>query len=158
MARKVNYKEGDCFSVPIVSGGYARGVVCRSGHGGLLYGLFFPPICGTLSELSVDEQLVPDYAIYRCICGDRAFRKNEWKVIGGVSNWSRAEWTLPRFLKWDEDDKKGWLAEYDEETLNIKAIIPITELTEDMHDYPKDSVLGYKLVEKRLSQLLSNES
>lgn len=41
--RKLNYKEGDWFAVPLGGAGYALGLVARVGRRGVTFGYFFGP-------------------------------------------------------------------------------------------------------------------
>lgn len=96
-AKRLPYREGSVFLVPLRSGGFGRGVVARSGpRGKLLLGYFFGP------KLEAEETslggLRPEDAVLRLRFGDLGLFRGEWKVIGQVVPWSRADWPIPEFL------------------------------------------------------------
>src|SRR5262249_24112871 len=102
---KLPYREGTVFLVPLRTGGYARGVVARSGpKGKVLFGYFFGP------RLSVPEvnalALDPSKAILRAMFGDLGLIKKEWPIVGWVDGWDRSRWPMPDFVRRDPSGKK----------------------------------------------------
>ncbi len=65
MAKSLNYSEGDCISIPLREGGYARGVVARMNGSGIIFGYFFGPFIENESDLAVYEGLVPGNEVLR---------------------------------------------------------------------------------------------
>ena len=96
-AKRLPYREGSVFLVPLRPGGFGRGVVARCGpRGKVLLGYFFGP---TVEEELVSLQgLRPENAILRIRFGDYASFRGQWKVIGEIAPWCRADWPIPEFL------------------------------------------------------------
>jgi hypothetical protein len=96
-AKRLPYREGSVFLVPLRSGRLGRGVVARSGpRGKLLLGYFFGP------KLEVGQAplggLRPEDAVLIVRFGDLGLFRGEWKVIGQIEPWSRSDWPIPEFL------------------------------------------------------------
>ena len=141
------------FVLPLRSGGYARGVVARSGRRGkVLLGYFFGPKI-ELDQASV-EGIRPEDAVLRVRFGDFDLFRGNWKVIGQVSPWSRADWPIPQFL-WqdllrrspdkiiiytDDDFDKGGIGREE----SPETIPP---------DLRRDGMLGSGVVEIELTEL-----
>ncbi len=96
-AKRLPYKEGSVFLVPLRSGGHGCGVVARTGpRGKVLLGYFFGP---KLRDERVSfDGLRPGDAILRLRFGDLGLFRGEWKVIGEIVPWSRDHWPIPEFL------------------------------------------------------------
>ncbi|WP_218420071.1 Imm26 family immunity protein [Alteromonas lipotrueae] len=155
MAKSLNYSEGDCISIPLREGGYARGVVVRMNGSGIIFGYFFGPLVVNESDLAVDETLVPGREILRGQFGDLGLLENEWKVIGRLGGFDRKEWSMPKFLRWEEGEATGVLCTYDENSLEpiLEDVITIDDI--DTKSYPVDRLMGYGSVEIRLTKLLA---
>lgn len=154
MGRKINYSEGDCFSIPLRNGGYALGVVARMDGDGIVFSYFFGPKIDEFVDLNIND-LSPKKAILSGQVGDLGLLNLEWKVIGKIPNWSRKEWAMPSFLRFDEGDSIGFLSKYDENTLKFISELKIQLSKINTRDFPKDSLMGYGFVEIKLTKLLS---
>jgi hypothetical protein len=156
MVKKINYSEGDCFSIPLREGGFARGVVARMNEEGIVFGYFFGPKIEEFTGLYVDD-LRPEQAILSGQFGDLGLLNEEWKVIGKVPDWSRGRWAMPSFLRFNEGVSTGFLSTYDEDSLKCinEKKIKLSEI--NVRDFPKDSVMGYGFVEIKLTKLLSTQ-
>ena len=165
--RKINYKEGDCFSVPLrvgedyaptgERGGYARGVVVRMDGRGGVFGCFFGPKVKRIGQVRVDGDLIPDNAVYSTIFGDLGLLEEKWNIIGSIPDWSRDKWPMPQvFLHHDfVDEEIGFLRVYDEDTLDFvgEQKVSLSEIDADIH--PRDGDDGYGAVEIVLTRLLA---
>jgi len=67
--KRLSYREGTWFAVPLKDGGYAAGVVARVGRRGVLFGYFFGPRRPAAPSLSDLEGLTPNNAVL-AIVGD----------------------------------------------------------------------------------------
>jgi immunity protein 26 of polymorphic toxin system len=154
--KKINFSEGDCFSIPLRDGGFARGVVTRMDGKGGIFGYFFSPRIEKFTDISITKDLYPEKAIFAGQFGDLGLINGEWKVIGQVSEWSRTKWTMPSFfLRMEKGDPKGFLSAYDEDTLKCigEQEVQISEI--DIQEFPEDGLMGYGFVEIRLTKILS---
>jgi hypothetical protein len=152
--KKINYSEGSCFSIPLREGGYARGVVTRMDSDGTIFGYFFGPKIGRISEVCVDANLCPDQAVFCGRFGDLGLLNEEWQVIGNIQNWSREKWSMPPFLRFEEGSLTGFLSTYGEDFLDFINEREVDLSTINVGDLPKDSVMGYGFVEIKLTKLL----
>ncbi len=155
MKKKINYAEGDCFSVPLRNGGFAVGVVARMDGGGGIFGYFFGPRFADVKQINVLD-LSPEDNILIGMCGDLGLIKNEWVVVGRIPNWSRQQWAMPKFIRGDKDDLKLILSTYDENSLDLISEIEVEASEISFLDYPPDRLMGYGAVEIRLTKLLSD--
>ncbi len=154
MGKKINYSEGDCFSIPLRGEGFARGVIARMNGRGTVFGYFFGPKIADLADVCVGD-LCPEQAIFSGQFGDLGLLNGEWTVIGRVPDWSREKWRFPSFLRFDEGSPTGFLSTYDEDSLQCinEQKIKLSEI--DVRDYPEDSLMGYGFVEIKLAKLLT---
>ena len=149
------YSEGTVFLVPLRNGGFARGVVARaSNEGKAIFGYFFGPRLSSMSAELIEE-IHPSSAIMRIMFGDLGLINGEWKIIGTVPNWDRAEWRMPDFVRKDLlGRRKPILVHYsDDDPLTVEA----EYLIDDDSGYEVDSLSGYGAVEIKLTKLLCPE-
>ena len=150
---KLPYSEGSAFLVPLRTGGYARGVVARSGPNGKgLLGYFFgprlsSPDCGTLGDLH------PEDALLRIRFGDLGLIKGKWPICGHIPGWRRIDWPMPDFVRRDPlDNLKPRLVRYsDMDPMRIEGEYQI----DDDRGLATDGSYGYGAVEIELTKLLS---
>lgn len=148
-----NYVEGDCFAVPLRSGGYACGAVARANGEGIVFGYFFGPMIPLLEQAQIAQSLTPQYAILCGKFGDLGLMKGDWKIIGRLHSWSRKEWPIPPFLRCDRGATHGSVSYYDEDTLGFLREERVDLADANLQRLPKDSVMGYGFVELRLTKL-----
>ena len=151
---KLPYEEGSVFLVPVEGGGFARGVVARSAtRGGCLFGCFFGPRLENQSDATLDG-LAPDRAILKARFGDLGLINGEWLVIGAVSDWDRAQWSMPDFVRRESLRERAWRVRYeDTDPAKIEAEWP----TEYDSDLEQDAMSGYVAVEIKLDMLLPKQ-
>ena len=153
-AKRLPYKEGSVFFVPLRSGGHGRGVIARSGpRGKILLGYFFGPKIRD-ERVSLDG-LLPRDAIVSLRFGDLGLLRGDWKLIGEIAPWSRADWPIPEFL-WsdalnvipdqvvvytDEDFDKGGIGRQERRNFILPGL-------------QRDGLSGSGAVEIKLSRLL----
>lgn len=154
MAKKINYAEGDCFSVPLREGGFALGVVARMDAQGVVFGYFFGPKVDNV-ELLYPTSIEIDSHILKGQFGDLGLLNGDWKVIGEIPGWSRDSWIMPPCLRWEAGETKGILCTYDENTLEAIAEEEVLVSDIAVNDYPVDRLMGYGSVEIKLTKLLA---
>jgi len=146
------YSEGTVFFVPLRNGGYARGVVARSGSEGTVFlGYFFGPRLSSAASTDVGD-LDPAKAILRVRFGDLGLINGEWPTRGQIPGWNRSQWPMPDFVRKDPlGRKKPVLVRYsDADPSRIESESPTTEDT----TLATDSMSGYGAVEIKLTKLL----
>jgi len=149
---KLPYAEGTIFLVPLEKGGYARGVVARTGdQGKAVFGYFFAPCLPSKDEVRL-EDINPANAIKKIMFGDLGLINGEWPIVGAIPNWNRSEWPMQDFVRRDPLGKlKPILVRYcDTDPMRIEAEFPI----DDDSGLETDSASGYGAVEIKLSRLL----
>lgn len=148
------YDEGSVFLIPLRDGCFARGVVARiAPKRRVLLGYFFGPrlekeALATIADLSSDRAL----AIIRF--GDLRLFDGQWKVIGKVPNWHRAEWPMPNFVRRDPISGKAWLIRYSD----VDPLQSVSELLPSYDDFDglaRDGLYGAEAAEIWISKLLS---
>ena len=163
---KIDYKEGDCFSVPLCVGdddergegrnGYGRGVVTRMDGSACIFGHFFGPKIAKLADVRVDSDLSADNALFSYQFGALGLMEDEWQVVGSVPGWSRDEWPMPEvFLNYSAKAPYGLLEEYDEDTLESVGSRRIELSAIDVDSFHPDGLLGYGAVEYEVTRLIS---
>lgn len=149
--RKLHYKEGDWFAVPLEGGGYALGLIARMKHKGIL-GYFFGPRYSELPTLSDAAAQEPSRAMERLIFGDLSLLNQEWPVIGALPRWDRSNWPMPSFIHRDRVSGVCYVRTYDEDTLHFLSERRAT--LEEVASLPKDGDYGAGAVVISLSRLV----
>lgn len=148
--RKLPYGEGDVVVVPLRDGGFACGVIARTGRSGITLGYFFGPRLDRVPEAINENEFEPDAALKVCRFGDLQLIQGTWVVLGRLSNWSRPKWLLPQFCRNGEIR-----VTYDEETLQeIRAEYDPQRCA----SLPQDGLEGAGYVEIVLTKLLAAQS
>lgn len=153
--RRLPYREGDCFVVPLRDGRKAVGVVARmNGKGGAI-GYFFGPAYAQIPATDVLARLAPKDAVLVANFGDLGLLRGQWKVVGWIEPWQREDWPLPVFVRRDAVTGTPRKAVYREPNLNIEVeLLPCSE--EEAKRLPKDGIMGSGFVEIRLTKLLAD--
>jgi hypothetical protein len=95
--RKLPYREGDWFTIPLDSGGFAIGLIARMNGKGRLLGYFFgprrqePPVPDDVTHLRPTDAMSVE------LCGDPGILTGNWKIFFHDNNWTRVDWPLPSF-------------------------------------------------------------
>jgi len=153
--KKLPYKEGDWFAVPLRDGGYALGMAARvDGEGGVI-GYFFRPKYETLPTSDDIGNRRPEDAVFIANFGDLGFLEGTWKVVRSSVGWDRNKWPMPSFLRVDCITGKAILVEYSENNLvhEVKNT-PIDPIS--THGLPEDGMWGSGAIEIHLTNLLSS--
>jgi immunity protein 26 of polymorphic toxin system len=154
--KKVKYEEGDWFAVPLRKGGFAPGVVARTGTKGIFLGYFFSPKYRTLPDLHDVLQNSAASPVLVALAGDLGLIRGDWKVLGKPWNWRRDRWPLPAFSRRDALTGKASQVTYNEaDLLTEERVTPCSEA--EAGELPADGVWGYGAIEKRLTALLSED-
>lgn len=150
--KRVRYKEGDVFLVPLLAGGFGIGVVARKGYRGVTLGYFFGSNLGIRPENV--PALDPEQAVLISRFGDLGLLRGQWVIAGKVPEWRPEEWPLPRFVGSGVGDNCT-LFTYDEEDLVSIVSMESAPASEAIHYY-LDSLLGYKALEVVLTRRLDS--
>lgn len=149
--RKLRYKEGDWFAIPLDGGGYAIGLIARMKHAGIL-GYFFGPRHRELPTINDAAKLGPSDAIERMIFGDLDLLNREWPVLGALPSWNRLRWPMPSFVHRDVVSGRFYVRTYDENTLRFLAERQATP--EEAVTLPEDGDSGARAVVIKISNLI----
>lgn len=155
MSKKLNYKEGNLFSIPLKPDGFAIGLVARAmPRGPIILAYFFSKKYSAIPELKDLVSLTPTDAIKVLMVGDLGLMNGEWKIIGELPNWNKSTWKFPNFVRREEFSGRIWLVTYSDDNPNL--VLSEKKVTEeDVKNLERDSLFGYGAVEKVLSKLLN---
>ncbi len=151
--KKLPYKEGDWFAVPLGNDRYGVGVIARAApRGKILLGYFFDRFFQGIPQLSRLEDLTPDKAIEVVRFGDLSLFNREWPVLGSLPDWDRSRWPTPFFVRRDPLSKKAWRVEYSDRD-------PSQEVSEvripyETTTFGRNSPLGAGAVEITLRKIM----
>jgi len=113
MSRRITYKEGDWFGVPLQNGEYAVGLIARCPpEGKILYGYFFGPRRPSLPSLEDLEWLSSKDATAVKFFGDLKLLNKAWPIIGRIEPWDRTKWPMRSFARADSVSGKTYKIEY----------------------------------------------
>ena len=154
MSRRLPYREGDCFAVPLREGGFGVGVVARmSPRGKILFGCFFGPARPAPPTVAELAGLSPHDAILVARFGDLALFKSEWPVLGQLPGWDRAHWPLPPFQRVESLRGTAQLITYADH--DPAQEIRAERLAQPREDVEPDGLLGAGAVELALTRRLA---
>ncbi len=153
MARRLPYRDGDWFAVPLRDGaGFAIGVVARHDRRGGVIGYFFQerfsevPLLGSLRSLEARD------AVRVMRFGDLGLIKGQWPLLGCRDDWSAEEWPLPVFGR-REPTGRAFRVVYSPD--DLRGPVAEEPITDDECDLlPRDALSGAGAVEKVLTALL----
>lgn len=155
--KRIRYREGQWFAVPLQSGGYAAGIIVRGSlktKGGL--GYFFPfryelpPTATDIEDLCASQAILVEWF------GDLGIIYGEWPLILAERPFNREDWPVPRFGRIDMFDPEcGRITEYSQDddgrALYIaETRVPVAEIA----SLPEAGTSGHKALEIRLSRLI----
>lgn len=154
MARKrLPYREGDWFAVPLSCGGYALGLVARMDDQGLVLAYFFQPRCDSLPSPDQVARTKPEHGTVVAMVGAVGLIEGRWKVVGRLDPWDPTKWPVPVFGRYDDLTGRGWRVIYADPDIGIELRREPTT-AEEVRNLPEDGLWGYIFAEERLSRLL----
>jgi hypothetical protein len=145
-------KEGAVFLVPLKPWGFAAGVLARTDGKGRAFGYFFGPRVKDAAMIDI-AAFVPNDAALICKFGDHGLHTRRWMVVGGIANFDRKVWTLPRFRRAHDFKEYIYVTEYDD-SLNCCSETLVPNDAANLSTLPVDSQLGSGNVELKLSKLI----
>ncbi|QTD54223.1 Imm26 family immunity protein [Sulfidibacter corallicola] len=153
--RKLPYKEGDFFALPLRTSGFGVGIATRiNGKGGII-GYFLPEKYPEVPSLDEVQEKQSGDTFFIGHFGDLGFFDGGWKVIGSSPSWDRKKWPLPSFVRTDLISGKHYRISYLEKDLDTEIECVLIG-DEEASLLPEDGVFGYGALEIRLTKLLNS--
>ena len=155
--KRVSFKPGDWFVVPLPSGGYATGRIARRKNP-VLFGYFFGPRRMRLPNVTDMIGLKATDAIWQTKFGYLGLRDGHWPILGGHEEWIQSEWPMPGFGNRTPPDELNlfWRIHYDND--NPLVMISRARISEaEFSTLPKDGFAGQQYVEGILDNMLPRE-
>ena len=151
--KKLPYKEGDWFAVPLRSTGYAIGLIARTNCKGIGIGYFFGPKSDSVPSLGLANAKAPSDALLVAKFGDLGLLEGRWKVLGRLQSWKRQDWPIPVFVRTDLISGVYHKVVYSEDNLLTEIeLLPCS--AKEASELPKDGTSGDGAVELKLTKLL----
>jgi hypothetical protein len=153
--KKLPYREGSWFVVPLRTGGYALGVVARMApRGRIILAYLFGTKFGEIPGTDAAKNLQPIHAIRRLRVGDLGLVNGEWRVLGESEGWQRTDWPMPNFVRRDDLSKCAWRVSYsDSDPGKLIAEEPVPF---DATGLEVSGLFGYGAVELLLTKMLES--
>lgn len=162
--KKLPYREGTWFAVPLQDGGYAAGLVARMrkrGRGAVLFGYFFGPKRDRVPACEDVESYSARQALLAAIFSDLGLFEGEWPIICHTEEWDRSKWPMPWFgrvvVGGPNGPRVGFITRYSDDDPNEVVAEERCDVDE-VKDYPKDGMSGSGAIEVRLTRLLRGDS
>jgi len=152
--KRLFYKEGDWFALPLERGGFVVGRITRMAKTGkVLLGYFFGPRRDVIPNAKELENLLPKEAIAIYRFGDLDLYEGRWSVISNTKSWHRKEWPIPTFVRSEEPlVERYWLVQYSDDDLYTPFERQISK--EEAQSLDEDSLYGSGAVEIALDSKL----
>ena len=153
--KKLPYREGTWFAVPLEGGGFGTGIVARSGpRGRILLAYFFGPKRSSVPALAEVESLKAQDAVLAIKISDLGLFKGMWPIIGNAEVWQRSDWPMPVFVR--REGRYAWLVHYADDYPNrVEAEEPAPPNFEA--HLRIDSIYGFGAAEFHLTKALTAE-
>lgn len=153
--RKLPYKQGTWFGVPLRDGGFAVGLVARHvpKSGKIILAYFFGPKRESLPTLGDLEDLAPQSAVKVIHVGDLRLMNGTWPILGDSPNWKREEWPMPAFIRRDDILSIAWRVEYADD--NPNQVISEQRIPYDSVELERDEFYGAGAAEIALTRILA---
>lgn len=152
--KKIEFKEGTWFAIPLEQGGYAVGRVARrTRKGEIILAYFFGPRRDSVPTVDELEKLSPQSTIKIARVGTMGIFEGSWPIIGESPKWERQKWAVPQFIRNDKISKSSWRVVYDEDDPNL--VISDERIPYDSTGYAEDGLFGSEAAEMLLSDLLA---
>ena len=154
--KKLPYRPGDLFAVPLRCGGFAAGVAARADGRGTVLGYFFGPRRDDLPMPNDVGELRGEDSIEIAIFGDLGMIEGRWPVIGPLPGWKSENWPVPDFGRIDAvSGNRAWRVRYQDPDLKWLSEEEIT--VSEASALPRDRLMGAGAVERWLSHLLDRD-
>ena len=155
--KKLPYREGDVFGVPLDTGGFALGLAARvPPKGKSLLGYFFSTVYPKPPSIAEIPKLKKEDAIFVAILGDLGLYKGYWPIIGHLDLWESKTWPMPLFVRTDIISGEQLLVEYADHDPTITVDERPVGRMKTM-DLPEDALWGYGAIEEKMTDLLSGK-
>ena len=153
--KKLPYREGSWFAVPLRTGGYALGVVARMApEGRIIVAYFFGRKYKEIPRTDVLKALEPVHAIKRLRLGDLGLVNGDWLIVGESEPWRRGDWPLPQFVRRDDLSKRAWRVSYSDS--DPSKLIAEEGVPFDVKGLEVSDLYGYGAVELLLTKMLKS--
>ncbi|HRI72793.1 MAG TPA: ribonuclease E inhibitor RraB, partial [Polyangium sp.] len=151
--KKIKYREGDWFGVPLEKGGWAVGIVARKWRNDSFIAYFFGPPRQELPKDTKElDQLHHSQAAHCAVPGILGLRWGTWPIIGHHARWHRDLFPNPWFGWVAGGGKKAARKQYDE---NIYDYVLEDCSVEEALQLPSSDIPGDKAVECILGPILA---
>ncbi len=151
--KRLSYREGSCFVVPLRQGGYATGVVARMApNGRIVLAYLFGPKRDAVPLLADVARLQPKEAVKCLRIGDLGLINGEWPILGDLLHWDKQTWSMPSFARRDTLSRRAWRSVYsDSDPSKLEQEEPMPY---DADDLERDALYGAGAVELMMTKLL----
>ncbi len=150
--RKLPYREGTWFAVPLEGGGFGVGIVARvAPKGRIILAYFFGPKQGTVPTLTQVEELKAQDAVLTIRVSDLGLVRGAWPIIGQSERWQRSEWPMPVFVR--REGSREWLVYYAEDNPNSR--VAEEPAPPECSGLGIDSLCGFGAAEVHLNKALT---
>lgn len=157
---RVKYSEGQWFAVPLRDTGYAVGIIARGNYktrGGL--GYFFGPKYLQIPTGAVTYSKNKSNSIFICRFGDLGIIQGKWPLISKGKPFTRDDWPVPLFFRTTPSfEDKAVIVEYDQDFSGFGKPTRefVSDITDEILEFPEDGLCGYGFVEIRLTRLFKS--
>lgn len=145
--RKLPYRNGSIFQVPLGGGAVAFGVCARHDGRGLMLVYFF-------WEKTPD--LRAEQAVLVAQVGDLGLLEGHWQVVGAVDDFAPERWPVPLFRCYQDPPGRWVVRDYNDKLERVNKEVRVTAA--EVEGLPDDGLYGYGAAVIELQQLLARST
>ncbi|MBA4057526.1 MAG: hypothetical protein C0490_22615 [Marivirga sp.] len=151
MPKKLQLNEGDIFTFPLRSRGYASGLIIRASKTLTLLGCFYDLRYDSMPTEITEDVLKKGKIILTKRFGLQGFKDGTWKVVGKSDRFNRQDWPIPSFLRQSNPPR---IITYNDELEEIKETVISNE---NANSFPGDGLAGSGFIEIVVTEVLDGK-
>jgi hypothetical protein len=153
--KRTKYDPGSIFVLPLFNKQFGVGIITLIRRGTMV-GHFLDIMLESIPTLEQVESYFEkkDNIAHIEKFGVLGLDKMEWIILGKMKNYENEAWKVNAFSKVDVISNESFLVHYDD-NLNYLYDEKVATLNEKL--YPYDGVAGYKLMEDKLTDILTGK-
>jgi hypothetical protein len=152
--KKIKFKEGQVFAVPLRQGGYVLGILVRE-YIKITLGYFFNKIYPTIPDKVDKSEISIDKIALIALFSSMGIEDGYWPLVETNLLFKKGDWPIPLMKMQDPLTEKYYSVLFDETLINDERKLISEEIAQKLFDH---SLHGYVSLEKKVSTIMANSN